>query len=546
MMSKQICPPILFVTQRLSDLTEMKRAAINLKSLGYHCIILFCGSGQKKYDFEVIKELNEAIVTSVIDGKIVSTESVSKRALKKISKKLALLERMQTKLKGLRYFQKATGTGTGTGTGTTAELEKTAVFKGCFNVHFSYIKKFIGMTVYYTLIKVVYLIRKLGLFRLFRSNNIVKIIACPMVYFTHFVLFKKILKKHQIQLIILPEDIVGYISPLLIKAGHQYQIPSMVLPYTIANQREAFQSLKNSPTFGMDFVANRIISFIFKSWVMKEAHQKVLRLPAAHVLSHVLMRTSPPDPWMMNSGYANIIAVENERMRAYYHASGIPASKMKVTGACYDDQLSYYLLDKENQRRQLYAELNIESDKPCLLIGGFPNQLIGYPPGFDFENIAEAVDFIMESLKPLRSKYEIIFRAHPNYQALGDLFAKKNCTVTLIDTARIIPLSDIYIAFASATIRWAIACGIPTINYDIFHYEFADYKEVQGVLNVVHQRDLKEAVQMMMHDEKFQQLKGHLENERSKWGLLDGQSTLRIHQLIQELLQLKPVRRTTS
>lgn len=158
---------------------------------------------------------------------------------------------------------------------------------------------------------------------------------------------------------------------------------------------------------------------------MKDDNRKVLRLPAGHVYGHIITGTSPPDPWMMNSGYANIIAIENEKMFEYYRNSGIPASKMKITGACYDDNLAYYYLNKEYERKKLYRELGIQSDKPLFLLGGFPNQITANPPRFDFEDAEDAVDFIVDCVEVFKKDYEIIFRPHPNYLELSDLFTKK-------------------------------------------------------------------------------------------------------------------------
>jgi hypothetical protein len=369
----------------------------------------------------------------------------------------------------------------------------------------------------------------------------------PLNYRVNYLLFREILKEHQINLIILPEDIVGNITPLVIKAGHSLKVSSLVLPYTICNQTEAFQALKERDDLSIHSkLINKLIGILFRSWVMKDEQCAVLRLPASHVIGHILNRSSPPDPWMMNSGYANAIAIENEQMADYYRKSGIPASKMKITGACYDDNLATYYLDKENQRAKLYKQLKIQSNKPLFLIGGFPNQVLGNPPGFDFIDAEDAVDFITECIDRFKNDYELIFRPHPNYLDLADLFVKRNILVTDIDTAQLVAVSDVYLAFASATIRWAISCGVPTINYDMFYYDFSDYKHVKGVLNVCTKDEFKQAVNQMSDPVKYNQLIMHLEIEKDQWGNLDGQSIARINNLVRELVQLKKVRRKAS
>lgn len=548
---------ILFVTQRLSDFMEMQRTAVGLRNYGHRCIILFCGVGSQIHDDLVIEKIDQSIESREIDGKIVFSQPqvvistpihkiaayFLKKQEKKIKKRVQSLENSQ-------------------------ECEQTdSTFESVEIIKINSLKKRLiralikARVVHYfkrkciALINICRVIIKKILISFLRNrfisfNNLVtsKLIIVPLIYKKSLKQYKEILKAHNIKLIILPEDIVGYVSPLLIKAGHKLRIPSMIIPYTIANQTEAFQALKTRPEFSLkEHFSHRIIGALFPSWVMKDESHAVLRLPAGHVLGHIITRSSPPNPWMMNSTYANIIAVENEQMLKYYKQNGIPPSKMKITGACYDDNLAAFLLNKFEERKKLYNELNINSDKPFLLIGGFPNQLTGgTPPGFDFADAEEAVDFIGNCLRELRNDYEIIFRPHPNYLELGELFAKKNFLVTHIDTARLVALSDIYIAFASATIRWAISCGIPTINYDIFYYDFSDYKHVQGVLNVCAKDDFRKATQMISEPEQLLSLKTYLETEKLEWGYMDGGSTGRIQSLVQELLQTKKIRRKAS
>ena len=55
------------------------------------------------------------------------------------------------------------------------------------------------------------------------------------VYFKNYFLFKKIFRKHNIDLLILAEDIVGPIHPVAIKAAKKKKICTLIFPYTIAN-----------------------------------------------------------------------------------------------------------------------------------------------------------------------------------------------------------------------------------------------------------------------------------------------------------------------
>ncbi|HAU1151835.1 TPA: hypothetical protein JBI12_07780 [Legionella pneumophila] len=517
--SKSQSSKILFVVQRLSDFVEMKRAVISLKKFGHQCTILFCGVDSQSHDLIVAKEIQKSIKSGEVDGIEVTN--------KKLLIDAGIIENIGSTPQQLKVFSKS-------------NLRKLFSFikKVYAYAHVKYIE--LRLKKYGILLKPLGIIFKPILFVL----SIPTYFVVPMIYKANFLQYRKIIESGQYKLIILPEDIVGKVSPLIIKSGHSLKVPSLILPYTIANQSEAFQALKDRDEFQVEnHLFSKIVGNLCRSWVMKDNTRRVLRLPAEHVISHLITRTSPPDPWMMNSGYANVIAVENEQMFEYYHNSGIPVSKMKITGACYDDNLAYYCLNKESERDKLYQELGIKSNKPFFLIGGFPNQITANPPGFDFEDADDAVNFIVECLGAFQKDYEIIFRPHPNFLELSDYFKKKNILVTQIDTARLVALSDIYLAFASATIRWAIACGVPTINYDMFYYDFSDYKKVNGVLNVCTKDEFKLAINTMSEQEQYNAIKKQLEIEKRKWGNLDGKSAHRINDLVRELIHLKKVPR---
>ncbi len=346
--------------------------------------------------------------------------------------------------------------------------------------------------------------------------------------------------------IVLPEDIVGAVTPLVIRAGHERNIPSVILPYTIANQQEAFRSLAGQPNYRFAWWPNRIVGTLFPRWVMRQDGKALVRLPAPHIMGQILTRTVPPDPWMMNSGYANAIAVENEAMHDYYRAAGIPESKLEVVGAIYDDHLARFRLHRDEQRALLRRELGLRADKPILVVGGCPDQSPNAPPGFEFADMEECCRRLGEALSEHADAWELIVRPHPNYARMGEILAAGGVHATTIDTARLVALADLYVAFASATIRWAIACGVPTINYDVFHYDYDDYRGIEGVVNLAGFAAFREQLGRLHPGsaELAAQREG-IAKSSTRWGRLDGRATERIARLIDRLCRLERVPRTS-
>lgn len=372
-------------------------------------------------------------------------------------------------------------------------------------------------------------------------------VATVMLYYRNSKNFSAIVARVDPDVIILPEDIVGPITPLFIKAGHRHNIPSVIIPYTISNQQEAFRSLLSNPSYVLSNPANRLVAWFFPRWRMQENGVSLVRLPAPYIVCNELTRTAPPDPWMMNSGYANRILVENEAMLDYYCSSGLPVSKMAVVGAIYDDQLAAYAADKPNKRCKLDAELGFDSAKPFLLIGGTADQTSNCPPGFEFADMSEFCRQFALAFVPLKEHYNIAIRPHPNNLAMGEVFARNGIVATLRDTAELVPICDFYVAISSATIRWAIACAIPTINYDVFHYAYDDYKKVDGVLNLDRFEDVRAALADLSPDgANIARLRTEIRRSAARWGMLDGKSTARIAAEIDALCRSGKAVRTTN
>ena len=84
------------------------------------------------------------------------------------------------------------------------------------------------------------------------------------------------------------------------------------------------------------------------------------------------------------------------------------------------------------------------------------------------------------------------------------------------------PLGDLFVASISATIRWAIACGVPVINYDTYRYRYDDYKGVSGVVLVENAREFNAVIQRFVDDSDFaNDLKRRQDMHKMFWGIID-------------------------
>jgi hypothetical protein len=335
--------------------------------------------------------------------------------------------------------------------------------------------------------------------------------------------------------VILPEEVVGPFWSSIVGACRRTNVPVLVTPYTIANRQEAFQSLKNVE--GYQTTRNWLVARRFPKWRMKADGHDVVRLPAPHIYAHEKLRLTPSDPWMMNSGAIDRICVESSAIEAYFARSGIAKQRLSVTGSAALDEIHARKQERESVLEQLRLATGICGERPILLIGGCPNQLRGHVPHCEHASIEEIVEFVSSALSDVADCYDLLIRPHPTYPELGDLFSRRGFRSTMIPTASVIPAASLYIAFASATIRWGIACGIPTVNYDVFGYDYDEFKNVAGVFNVATKQAFQDAVRdLSPGSEKYQQAVSLLKSSSGPWSMLDGKSVDRIEAVLRSLI----------
>ena len=191
-------------------------------------------------------------------------------------------------------------------------------------------------------------------------------------------------------------------------------------------------------------------------------------------------------------------------------------------------------LTRLNFRRELYQKLNLTEGQRLLLCALPPSQ---FPRECEFSDYASLLSNWMQALASIQG-WNVVVRPHPR-QAQSDIaiLEKFGVKVTTLDTASLVPLCDLYVASISATIRWAIACGKPVINYDVYQMKYSDYSEVKGVLTVYRWQDFISILNRLTSDELyFGEVQRFQQADNTQWGMLDGKSADRILKLIHDII----------
>ncbi|HSB00387.1 MAG TPA: hypothetical protein VLE49_07045, partial [Anaerolineales bacterium] len=327
---------------------------------------------------------------------------------------------------------------------------------------------------------------------------------------------------------------VGYSSHVLIQVADAQKIPTVIVPFTIANITEVAESYFDLPEnrVSSDLI-NRLTGRLFPRWVYSYRGRKLLRLPAERILAMELSGLTSTQPWLFNSGAARTVAVESHRMLQHYLAEGLSADRLIVTGSLSDDVLFEAACNADAKRQKLFDDFGLSHGAPLLLCALPPSQ---FPRDCEFADYESLLSFWMESLSQVK-QWNVIVRPHPRMpESAIDLIRGFGIPIALRDTASLVALCDLYLASVSATVRWAIARGIPVINYDVYHMGYRDYAGVEGVLTIDDREAFLRTLERVTHDRKYyEKIAAAQKEEMGNWGMLDGKSGARMLQLFDQV-----------
>lgn len=335
-----------------------------------------------------------------------------------------------------------------------------------------------------------------------------------------------------------------YDTAVLIRAAHQLGVPSVVLPFTVADATEPAEALYHDRRHSMDRWDNRIVGAIFPRWTIWHRGRWLLRMPAPQVVAKQVWGLAPPLPWQLNSGQADALAVESEFMLDYYVRRGIPRTRLTETGSLADDTLAAGMAESGSRRAELCAQLNLPPDRPLVVCAMPPDQFSLSGPQTDFADYGEMLQFWIRTLAAF-GWCNVIVKLHPRApDAIVHEVERGGLKVTQWDTAALVPLCDVFVASVSATIRWALACGKPVVNYDAYRLRFTDYADAPGVLHVEERDGFVAVLRRLLVDEEHRAtVAARQRADAGRWGRLDGRSGERVLACIEAMVAAG---RTTS
>jgi hypothetical protein len=369
--------------------------------------------------------------------------------------------------------------------------------------------------------------------------NIIPVSAVYQLYILkrEITFVRNLIHKEHISMIILPAD-NRYDQAAYIKAGHIEHLPSVVIPQWMAGAREWAEFVWDKPDYNTQKWTNWLVGKLYPHWLFDHKGRTLIAKPASEVLAYEWLGITPPLPWVLHSGFADALALESDAVRDYCIEEGLPEKQLVVTGSCILDNIAATMKNLKNRKIELCNSLGISSDLPIIL-SALPVEFQVYMsrPDCEFNKYEVLVEFWCRSLAAATS-YNVIICLHPSIKIEEMLYIEKwGVKIGKQPTQELIPLCDIFIASISATIQWAIACGKPSLNYDVYQLHYTDYNNVGGVITVNTKADFLYALHKLISESDFlKEISTRQISDADKWGQLDGKSGERLIQLFDGLI----------
>jgi len=337
--------------------------------------------------------------------------------------------------------------------------------------------------------------------------------------------------------IVLAEDNVETLSTIFVAVAGKRSIPCIVIPFTIPNSNEPARYYLNNQLYRAKGPLARFVVWFWPKWLLRYEGTELLRQPAATALCQELMGFSSPAPWILNRGKAAAIALDSEAQSDIYLRMGFPRAQLRVIGDLNGALFHQILENKRQLTAELFGRHGLKPGRPLVLCGFPPDQYEGADSvGFEFLDYHALIKAWIRSFEDLGDRANVLIRPHPRVRADRlNVSLNSNIRLTWEPTAELIPLSNVYVAAASSTIRWAIACGTPVINYDTFRYRYDDFKAVAGVMPVESLDEFRKLLDAFLDDPAFAgRLVATQRSAMGYWGELDGKTDERLAALLLE------------
>lgn len=288
---------------------------------------------------------------------------------------------------------------------------------------------------------------------------------------------KKVLESISPDALVTAED-TGYIAPYFISICQRKNIRSVVCPFSLANQEEYIYSRLNNPKYMVKRrnVLKRLYLAVSPKWIRHANPKNIMLSSFTHCIIADILGTAPENPWTICGGNSDKIVVESQFVKDYYVRSNAKSHKMFIgspflseAGIRRDSNPAAFLEAERKKSNQTWVLISIPPDHlNNRLFQSFEDMFVGFIRLTSRRNVR-----LLISLHP-RIDRRLISRL------TEDIKAK----ITEIEISQLMPMVDLFVASASASIRFALAAKKFSINFNIYSLPFTEYSQLSVVKEV--------------------------------------------------------------
>lgn len=358
------------------------------------------------------------------------------------------------------------------------------------------------------------LVRYPNLYEISRSKGVIES--------TKVELYKKTIIATNITQVVIAEDgMGGHLH--IIKAANYCNVPVFILPYEYSTSKQIKEYLKVfRPELAIsNFFTALFLKIFYPNYITHYESKTYLYDDLAILLSYDLAKILPKNIFTVHGGNANVLFAESVVMYEHYFNEGIKGKSILKTGALYDDELNKSMLNFDEIRKQIYTKYNFDITKPLITCSFIPDYT--QDRLCEFKNFESLIDFWIDSLQKYKH-YNIIYQLHPAISVKHhEYISQKNITIANEPLISIMPITDIFITSVSSTIRWAIICEKPVINYDMYFLKNSDYENNKAVVTVYNKNEYLTILDKILKDAGYRNYLEKLQQTYNKnWAFRDG------------------------
>lgn len=336
--------------------------------------------------------------------------------------------------------------------------------------------------------------------------------------------------------LLVSEDGIGC-AAILIAAAKRNRIPVLCFPYGYGSREdlENDAALKANAGVGYDTASpgGDVVLDHFPKWVNSgRAGGKMLMRPEV-ILARETLGVSLERPWAIYGSEADVLCAPSSQYRDFVVSEGFDPRRVAVTGSPTGTRI-HELVSRSPDVAAAFR-------KPCKMTAAGTRVLVSIPPSYHadrshrtaFADYAELVSAIVGPIIQ-HGGAELSISVHPSIaEEDRKALAPYSSYITDENIFDLMARTDVFITDFSSTTRWAIACGVPTINYDVYQFALGAYDGVEGVLEAVSQVEYTTLLSQLVTDDAFYAATAErLLKVSDDWGRIDGSFADRVNDLI--------------